>query len=972
MKHHHGPRLGALLAALWCGLAAWPARADDFADEADLHFTLGAERYQMRDFRGALEHFLLSNRLVPNRNVLFNIARSYEQLRQFPDAYRYYMLSLESEPDPAARERIEAAVKRITPEVAVLRVETDPPGATVYLDRKDLGPRGTSPRTMAFAPGDHKVIVEIPGYEPAVRSVTLIKGDETSVQLRLTRITGKVRVEGIPATATVRIDEATAPVQCTGPCVLDVPVGSHALVISDPRHEPLRHPVEVQAAREQTVRPALRRLKGALVVHTDERDAMVEVDGRPVGFTPVVVDVDVGTRKLRVSSPGFATVEQTVVIKPKQETKLDLELDQIEEVMAASRVNEAVEDAPSSVTIIPNQELRGMAYPTIAEAVRGVRGVYVSDDRTYKTVGIRGLSFPGSYGNRILVLLDGHPMNDDWIGSSYVDYDARTDLEDVQRIEVVRGPGSVLYGTNAFAGVINLVTRGTDQPTGGNVGLSTNEYGVGRARGMANVQLGKNAGFWLSAAGAHAEGRDFFLPEFVVPPTATSAGVDGIARGVDKFEAGTLTGRAWWGPVSLLGSFHSREKNIPTAEFGTIFNDPRTKEYDTRGFAELRVEPKLSRSVQLMTRASVDYYRFTGLYAYEPPPLDVGLGREAFRGVWASGEGRLVISPSEAVRITVGGEGQRHLKVHQTGTNDEGVYLDRDDPYSVAAGYALADIAPSKAFRISAGSRLDWYSTFGTSINPRAAFIVRPYEGGNLKILAGKAFRAPSIYELYYNDEGISQVPSPNLNPETIYSPEIEFTHRFSRTWTATAAGFANYVKDLIVPRGQGTQESPAFYENSPAPLLILGGELVVRREWRQGWTLSLSYAYQNATYQQDDDPLQPRMREVPNAPAHMGSLRGSAPIVARYLLASTRLTIEGPRYDRYDREGDPPQGKTDAAAIWDFVVSGQESRYGLRYAVGVYNAFDWQYEVPLSPEFTPRTLQQSGRTFLLSTSLDF
>ncbi len=65
----------------------------------------------------------------------------------------------------------------------------------------------------------------------------------------------------------------------------------------------------------------------------------------------------------------------------------------------------------------------------------------------------------GGYGNRVLVLVDGQPMNDDWLGSSYVGYDARVGLEDVERIEVVRGPGSVLYGTNAFSGVINLVTR---------------------------------------------------------------------------------------------------------------------------------------------------------------------------------------------------------------------------------------------------------------------------------------------------------------------------------------------------------------------------------------------------------------------------------------------------------------------------------------------------------------------------------
>src|SRR5687767_9857485 len=99
--------LALILAAL---LLSAVGRADDLADEADLQFTLGAEAYQKGDFRGALEHFLASNRLVPNRNVLYNIARTYEQVKQFPEACRYYTQALDGEKDAAARAKIEAAL----------------------------------------------------------------------------------------------------------------------------------------------------------------------------------------------------------------------------------------------------------------------------------------------------------------------------------------------------------------------------------------------------------------------------------------------------------------------------------------------------------------------------------------------------------------------------------------------------------------------------------------------------------------------------------------------------------------------------------------------------------------------------------------------------------------------------------------------------------------------------------------------
>src|SRR5678809_671487 len=82
-----------LTAGVTCVLIATAtmAHADGVADEADLQFTMGAESYTKGDFTSALQHFLASNRLVANRNVIFNIARAYEQLGLFPDAYRYYV-----------------------------------------------------------------------------------------------------------------------------------------------------------------------------------------------------------------------------------------------------------------------------------------------------------------------------------------------------------------------------------------------------------------------------------------------------------------------------------------------------------------------------------------------------------------------------------------------------------------------------------------------------------------------------------------------------------------------------------------------------------------------------------------------------------------------------------------------------------------------------------------------------------------
>src|SRR5262245_55590412 len=133
-------RLYAWSLCLLLSLSASAARGDDVADEADLHFRLGAELYTAGNYRGALEHFLASNRLVPNRNVVFNIARAYEKLQRYPEAHRYYDAALAAETDADARQKLEAALAQLKPHVAVLDIRTDPPGATLYIDRRDLGP----------------------------------------------------------------------------------------------------------------------------------------------------------------------------------------------------------------------------------------------------------------------------------------------------------------------------------------------------------------------------------------------------------------------------------------------------------------------------------------------------------------------------------------------------------------------------------------------------------------------------------------------------------------------------------------------------------------------------------------------------------------------------------------------------------------------------------------------------------------
>jgi hypothetical protein len=111
----------------------------------------------------------------------------------------------------------------------------------------------------------------------------------------------------------------------------------------------------------------------------------------------------------------------------------------------------------------------------------------------------------------------------------------------------------------------------------------------------------------------------------------------------------------------------------------------------------------------------------------------------------------------------------------------------------------------------------------------------------------------------------------------------------------------------------------------------------------------------------------------VPNAPEHLASIRGAVPRLSHALLATTRLSLEGPRFDRHDESDDAiAQDTSDPAVIWDFVLSGEEQRWGLRYALGLYNAFDWRYSLPTGNEFRQNRIVQNGRTVLATANVAF
>ena len=133
------------------------------------------------------------------------------------------------------------------------------------------------------------------------------------------------------------------------------------------------------------------------------------------------------------------------------------------EVTSASKKAENRTDAPASVFVVTRDDIERNGYRTLADALRQVVGFYISNDRNYSYIGLRGYARPGDYNSRILLLVDGVRVNDPLYDTAPVGEDSPVDMESLDRIEIVKGPGSALWGANAVLAVINLITkRGSD------------------------------------------------------------------------------------------------------------------------------------------------------------------------------------------------------------------------------------------------------------------------------------------------------------------------------------------------------------------------------------------------------------------------------------------------------------------------------------------------------------------------------
>lgn len=602
------------------------------------------------------------------------------------------------------------------------------------------------------------------------------------------------------------------------------------------------------------------------------------------------------------------------------------------EVVSASRLAQQVSDAHSAVVVVTAQDIKDHGYRTLAEILASMRGLYVSSDLAYDYLGGRGFGNPGDWAGRLLVLIDGHASNDNLYNYSYLNHAGLLDVELIDRVEYAPGTGSVLYGNNAYFGVINIFTKKGGAISATRFGADVFEHGGRKGSVMYGRQLENGADVLFSASLLGAPGQDIYFPEFDTP-----ADNHGVAENQDKKHARRLFGKLQLGGWQFEAAYAEARTRIPNAPFGGVFN-AFSQYWDTNAFVNARYDTEWRGGLKSSTHVYSGYYRDRSAGVY---PV-TGLWQENNRGQWWGMDQKLAYADFRNHRVVLGAEYRNDFR------------MDFDTPFAVsthgrrtASLYAQDEITLDAAWIVNIGARYDHGSDVGGNLSPRVALTWMPDPRTTVRASYSTAFRMPAAFEKYYadGDAAGAQVANRHLGAEKIVTTEVVLKHHVQSDFVVTGTVYRYRTHDLIatVERADGT-----FQNANAGDSRANGAEIELEKIWATGARLRASHAWQGGESWRGLSPI--------NAPRHLAKLNLGVPLWGSGARAGLEMQYVGPRLTTARRE-------LGGYTLANLTVSADKVWRDLDVSVTVRNLFDRDYHAVAPNSLVMDSLEMEGRS---------
>jgi outer membrane receptor for ferrienterochelin and colicins len=497
-------------------------------------------------------------------------------------------------------------------------------------------------------------------------------------------------------------------------------------------------------------------------------------------------------------------------------------------VSGASKTSELAKDAPATTSVITSEDIARYGIRSLAEAIDFLgMGLTTQDPLHAAEVGGRGVLLTSDFGNHILLVVDGHMFNEPWSGTAYYEQGAGIPLEMIDHIELILGPGSVLYGGNAMIGVINIVTKrdaaneglhlvaaGSVSPEQGRNGDLTSfapqnlgsAYRLGAILGQA-LPLGQHAQLNVGAELYHQRGPTFeWGPQIVTKEDGTPYNFGprtppGIWGGRIENQyytlVPTLYGRLQIDDLAVMFRATMYKRATPVQGFdqqNTDFDEERSWERDRWISLDVQYKKRLAQRLVLAVRGyadAYDYYQQT--YNTEPsvcavptngPCLFEGKGRSRWIGSeiqasydWTGEDRYTTLLGLNGTLRAVGGETD---SVEADTGEVVAVQGKKDVTETVKAAYIQQRLAPTDFLHLNLGARFDADPRGDNRLSPRAAIAIDVWEGGVLKLIYAEAFRSPTFFEALYTSP--YQIPNDSIESEYVRGAEASLEQRVGRS----------------------------------------------------------------------------------------------------------------------------------------------------------------------------------------------
>jgi len=511
------------------------------------------------------------------------------------------------------------------------------------------------------------------------------------------------------------------------------------------------------------------------------------------------------------------------------ETPVDLLFDEQDTEMTATESKRALGQAPAIVTVITEKQIRDMGAHTLIEALESVPGFNVSFPSglaSGQTLTVRGLK--SSEAEKTLLMINGHRVNNPYSGSWTFLFD-EFPLDDVRRIEIIRGPGSALYGSNAMAAVIHIITRGAEDFRGSEASVSTGNHGA-IAGHISTGGIGDHASIMLSLNAASTDGDS----QAILRDAAGKSGTSNFWR---RQQQGFLSAKA--GNWSLFAMHVNKRR-------GSLLDATNRIDHASN----VRIRQSIAAlswvrngdlwDVSLRTDADLfeldpQWQLFGGAQILRAPVKNLtltGSGLVRYRG-WQDHEWTLNASYDHIrqfdVRKFVNGADLTALSNHNRDTTRQVWALAIQDQWSPLANLTL-----------TAGVRMEHYSDVSSHTSPRFALVWHATEMLDIKAMYGHAFRAPNFIELF-SANNPSVLGNPNVKPESVNTYELGASlHK--GIWHLNGNVYYSRYKNLI------TRIAPSPLTINIGRETLKGFETELRVDVQKGLYGALSYTWQTGS----------------------------------------------------------------------------------------------------------------------------